>query len=274
MPDPPVEPNGTIADKEWRLIREESLSGATTMAFDEVAANTVAAGGPRTVRVYRWHPSTLSLGYRQDASDVNWARCEQQDIDVVRRPTGGGAIYHDGYGDISYSIIAPTEELPGDLMETYELLCEPVLAALRAAGIKAAFAAEERTSIFEPACFLRGIHPAHDIVTSDGRKLAGNAQYRTREAVVQHGSFSFATAPEQHVGCFDDCNITADRFETRVATMDDAISREHVVEHLEQSLAMWCDAAEGEWTADEQAQGAKIAAEKFQSEAWTRDATT
>ncbi|MFC7228897.1 lipoate--protein ligase family protein [Salinirubellus salinus] len=293
MTDAGVDPNPAVADAEWRVVTEEVLDGATAMAYDEVAAETAANGGPRTVRVYQWLPSTLSLGYRQDADDVDWRFCEREGIDVVRRPTGGGAIYHDTHGDISYSIVAPADELPGDLMETYELLCEPVLAALRAAGVPADFAETEREAIFEPACFLRDVNPAHDVVTPEGKKVAGNAQHRTRDAVVQHGSFSFAPNPERHCSCFADCDVPVEQFEDRVASMEAtiertietreyegedvgpldslAVSRDHAVRTLERSLAAWCDADEQGWTEAERERAREIADEKYRTEAWTRE---
>ncbi len=55
----------SLADLEWRVIGEETRPGPMTMALEAAAAETVAAGGPATVRVYTW-PDTLSLGYGQD----------------------------------------------------------------------------------------------------------------------------------------------------------------------------------------------------------------
>ena len=136
----------TLADREWRLIREESWDGPQNMALDEIAAETAANGGPRTLRVYRWDPSTLSLGYRQEPETVGWEFCADEGITVTRRPTGGGGIYHDNYGDISYSIIAPADELPGNLMETYELLCEPIFDAFERMGVDARFTEENSPS--------------------------------------------------------------------------------------------------------------------------------
>ena len=100
-----------LDDREWRLIREDTRSGPLNMALDEIAAETAAAGGPRTVRVYRWEPSTLSLGYQQEPATVDWEFCDREGISVTRRPTGGGGIYHDSHGDVSYSIVAPAAEL-------------------------------------------------------------------------------------------------------------------------------------------------------------------
>jgi lipoate-protein ligase A len=266
---------GPFADREWRLVREESLDGATAMAYDQVAAETAAAGGPRTVRLYRWQPSTLSLGYRQSPAAVDWEWCAEAGVDVVRRPTGGGAIYHDVDGDVSYSIIAPADELPGDLMETYELLCAPVLSALRELGTGAAFATDAQPSVFEPACFLRDVHPAHDVLGSDGRKLAGNAQYRTKEAVIQHGSLSFDPKPGRHLACFADCDVSEAQFQERVGSVRESVdrpgARAHTVKTLETSLAAWCDAETGTWTETERERAREVAETKFRSDAWTRE---
>jgi lipoate-protein ligase A len=265
---------GPFADREWRLIREESRSGPMCMALDAVAAETAADGGPRTVRVYRWTPSTLSLGYRNEPAEVDWSYCEREGIDVVRRPTGGGGIYHDAYGDISYSVVAPAAELPGDLMETYELLCRPLLDACAAMGVPAGFAEESRPELHHPACYLRELHPAHDVVYR-GRKLSGNAQYRRRESVIQHGSLTYSATPEETLGCFVDPGVDVEAVRERVTGIDEHgdVSREGAVDTLEAALGAWADAEESTWTDEELARAETIAAEKFDSEAWTRDRT-
>jgi len=67
-----------LADRDWRLIRDEPRNGATQMALEEIAARTALEDDVRTVRTYSG-PSTLSLGYRQDADTVDWAFCERED---------------------------------------------------------------------------------------------------------------------------------------------------------------------------------------------------
>ena len=260
----------SLADREWRLITKEAHAGATNMALDEVAAETAASGGPRTLRVYRWEPGTLSLGYHQPADTVDWDYCEREGIPVVRRATGGGSIYHDAFGDISYSIVVPAEEVPGDLMETYGLLLEPVLDALDRMGVPAAIADREADPIHEPSCYLRGVHPAHDVVIG-GRKISGTAQHRTREAVVQHGSITFARSTERHLECFADAP-DPDAFEARVTSIREqsGIDRSEAVEHLESALREWADADIGDWTGDELARAEEIASEQFGAEEWTR----
>lgn len=261
-----------LLDGEWRIIREERRSGPMQMALDEIAARTAGEGGPRTVRVYTWSPSTFSLGYRQEPETVDWDRCDREGISVTRRQTGGGGIYHDEFGDISYSIIAPAAELPGDLMESYEILMEPVFDALERMGVAASYVTEERPALYEPACYLRALHPAHDVVV-DGRKISGNAQYRQRDAVIQHGSLSFALDPDRHRGVFTESPVDEMDFRDRITSIrrEAGIGRETAVEALETALASWTDASDGAWTASELDAAESLAEEKYASPAWNRD---
>ena len=263
-----------LSDREWRLVREESWDGPLAMALDEIAAETAADGGPRTVRVYQWEPSTLSLGYRQDSDTVDWEFCDREGITVTRRPTGGGGIYHDRWGDISYSIVAPADELPGDLMETYELLCAPIFDAFDRLDIDARFTGEQLPAVHQPACYLRELHPAHDVVAGeDARKISGNAQYRQKDAVIQHGSLRFDLDPERHLSTFSDPDTTPAEFRERVTTMREqsGASRTEAVDAVEAALADWADADEGGWTDAELAAAEDRAEAKFASEAWVRD---
>ncbi|MFB6189237.1 MAG: biotin/lipoate A/B protein ligase family protein [Halapricum sp.] len=261
-----------LADREWRLVREESWDGPTNMALDEIAAQTAAAGGPRTLRVYQWDPSTLSLGYHQDPDTIDWEYCARQGITVTRRPTGGGAIYHDTHGDISYSIVAPADELPGDLLDSYELLCQPLMATLEDVGVPAGFADEERPAVHQPACYLRELHSAHDVVAADGRKLSGNAQYRRKDSIIQHGSLTFERQVERQLGVFADHDVTPAQFRERVTSVREHadLSREDLVAALEDALATWADAEAGAWTDDELRLARERAEEKYATEDWTR----
>lgn len=262
-----------LTTEEWRLVREETRTGPMNMALDEIAAETAATGGPRTLRVYQWDPSTLSLGYHQDPETIDWAFCEREGITVTRRPTGGGAIYHDRHGDISYSIIAPAAELPGDLMDSYTLLCEPIMNAFENMGVDARFAETERPAIHQPACYLRELHPAHDVVASDGRKLSGNAQYRRRDSIIQHGSLTYERLVDTHLAVFADHDVTPKQFRERVTSIREqsGITRDTAVEILTDALADWADAEDGDWTDEERSLARERAAMKYKSADWTRE---
>lgn len=272
----------------WRLIVDEHRSGAMQMALEEIAARTAADGGPWTVRVYGWEP-TLSLGYRQAIDTVDREYCSHNGIEITRRPTGGGGIYHDPHGDISYSIVAPEAAFPSDLMTCYEQLCQPVLAGFERMGVPAAFAAREHPPIYEPSCYLRGINPAHDIVV-DGRKISGNAQYRQRDAVIQHGSLSYALTPATHTGAFA-ADIAPETFTDRVTAIEtetdigsgpgsgsaSGIDRQTAVDALATALGEWAGAEEGGdesgWTTEELAAARRLAADKYDTAAWITERT-
>ncbi|WP_434522713.1 lipoate--protein ligase family protein [Halorubrum sp. AS12] len=268
---------------DWRLIREETRPGPLQMALDEVAAETAAAGGPATLRAYRWEPSCLTLGRHQDPETVGWAFCEREGIDVTRRQTGGGGIYHDARGDIAYSIAVPAETVPGELLDCYHLLCEPVLDAFDRRGIDADYVDEAVPELYRPACYLRGLHPAHDVVAEpDGgqsRKIAGNAQYRKREAVIQHGSLSFSVDAARHLGVFADPPVTPEAFGERVVGMDELVDvdRADAVAAVESALADWASEApeatvevDGSWTDAELERAAELVEEKYRDEEWIR----
>ncbi|MWV39803.1 biotin/lipoate A/B protein ligase family protein [Natrialba sp. INN-245] len=265
-----------LADRRWRLVVDDARDGATQMALEEVAARTAIADDRRTVRVYSWEPSTLSLGYRQEPDTVDWNYCDREGIDVTRRQTGGGGIYHDRYADISYTIVAPADEVPGDLMDCYALFCEPILEGLRRMGVDADFAAAEQASIYQPSCYLRDINPAHDVVApaSGDRpgKISGNAQYRQRDVVIQHGSISYDLESERHVGVFAG-DLEPETFTDRVTSIREqtGIGREEAVSTLAEALADWCTADEGSWREDELEAAADLAEAKYGSDAWIRN---
>ena len=267
-----------VADRRWRLIRDEPRPGPVQMALEEVAIEAACERNLRTVRVYDWQRSTLSLGYRQDPETVDWDYCDRHGICVTRRQTGGGGIYHDRYGDISYTIVSPTEEVPGDLMDCYALFCDPILEGLSQLGVEGQFASEPQEAIYEPSCYLRDVHPAHDVVVpgEDGeRKLSGNAQYRRCDAVIQHGSITYERVSDHHVGVFATDEISPDRFGRRVTSVSEEaeVDRETAVDVLADALGAWCDAEVGEWTADELERAHELAERKYGADGWIRERT-
>jgi lipoate-protein ligase A len=240
------------------------------MALEEVAAETAADGGPATVRVYGW-PDTLSLGFGGAYDAVDRAFCEREGIEVTRRRTGGGGVYHDATGEVSYSIVAPAGACSDELSSCYREFCAPVLDALDRLGVNAGFADERREGRYEPACYLREVNPAHDIVGSDGRKIAGNAQYRRRNAVIQHGSLSVSVRARRHAGCFAD-GPGPEAIRERVGAIERyaGATRSEVFGALRDALAEWAGAEPGEWSEDELDRAEALARETYASEEWLR----
>jgi len=156
----------------WRLIDMRIEDAYTQMAIDEALAYARRRGEMNTVRLYRWNPSAVSVGYFQSVRDeVDLEACRRLGVDVIRRITGGGAVFHDYEGEITYSLVAPDDDpkIPRDILASYQLICGCVINGLRALGLDAEF------------------KPVNDIVVG-ARKISGNAQTRRYGVVLQHGT--------------------------------------------------------------------------------------
>lgn len=148
------------------------------MAIDEALCILRSEGrSPNTLRFYRWNPSAVSIGYFQLLEqEVNLQACHALGVDVIRRMTGGGAVYHSFEGEITYSLIVDQRLplIPTDILRSYNFICGGVVMALKKLGIEAEF------------------KPINDIVVN-GKKISGNAQTRRRNVVVQHGTILLDT---------------------------------------------------------------------------------
>lgn len=190
----------------WRLIEPIEASGAVQMAIDRwLLAEYLATGRPM-LRFYRWRPAALSLGYHQRDWPEHWSRLQWQGqpIDLVRRPSGGRAVLHQG--DLTYAIVGPgslgAELVAGQGLgaisrsASYRNVCRFLIEGWRSLGVDLRFGDAGRGYIHNPNCF--GTATAADLVMADGTKLIGSAQLWRRGAVLQHGSMRL----EQDGGLF------------------------------------------------------------------------
>ena len=179
----------TASDAYIRLITDEAREGAFNMALDEALLEHVGRGAsPPTLRLYRWDPPTISLGYFQPYAEYAALAPPAGALPVVRRQTGGGAILHDQ--ELTYSLTLPLghELLAGGARGLYEQMHAAIAEALGPLGVRAqrrGSGAEDSPRRGPFFCFARRY--AEDLVL-DGGKIAGSAQRRTKRAVLQHGS--------------------------------------------------------------------------------------
>jgi lipoate-protein ligase A len=188
----------SAAPARWRLIIGDGdvapgalvpppLPGIRNMAIDQALFESVQGGSPPALRLYRWRPACLSFGRNQRARGIyDPASARRDGIDVVRRPTGGLAVLHDG--ELTYAVLAPAALL-GGARAGYVAINEALVAALRALGAPAALGAGTATHVPSPdalhPCFER---PAPGEVVAAGRKLVGSAQRVEGRTILQHGS--------------------------------------------------------------------------------------
>lgn len=165
----------------WRFLDTGDGDAYWNMALDEAILTMRVEGKvPETLRVYTWKPSAVSIGYFQSLEqEVDLEACRSLGVDVVRRITGGGAVYHEYGGELTYSFVISEDVLRSkkffeDIQGSYRVICEALVEGLKKIGINAEF------------------KPINDIVVN-GKKISGNAQTRRRGVILQHGTILLRT---------------------------------------------------------------------------------
>ena len=159
------------------------------MAVDEGLTQLIDANP--ILRVYSWQPFTISIGYHQDAKEIDSAKCRRDGVGFVRRPTGGRAIFH--AHEVTYSVIIPNgHRLFAKIsVDVYNEISSALVLGLQMAGLPVSL--EKRSqpdaefSIYHRqfACFASS---ARYEIQYQSRKLVGSAQRRFANAMLQHGS--------------------------------------------------------------------------------------
>jgi lipoate-protein ligase A len=293
----------------WRLIISPAVPGHANMALDEALLESVLAGGPPTIRFYGWEPGCLSVGTNQPLAaqiDTDWVAA--QGYTLVRRPTGGRAVLHDGPRELTYSLVAPVEDprVNGGVVESYRKISSGLVQGLARLGISAHMAeppevaARRGTSPLaaaraELAARRNGRpNPGHtdpagavcfdeatdyEIVV-EGRKVIGSAQTRRSGALLQQGSVLLDADLERWSRAFRHPNEAARvRAQThltlRMAGLNDfapaPLAPEAVTAALATGLmeALQITLEPGPLTADEETRWADLVATKYATDAWT-----
>ena len=161
----------------WRLIPIATHNAFMNMAIDEAILQSRWENlSPNTIRLYQWQPSAVSLGKNQNRDETVYSdSCRKLGVDIVRRNSGGGTVFHDHTGELTYSVTAPTRNLNAtDITEVYTSIYAAITDALRLLGI--------------PADFNEGNQKNCPNLTVNNRKISGSAQTVKRNIVQQHGT--------------------------------------------------------------------------------------
>jgi len=161
----------------WRLLPLQTDNAFMNMAIDEAILTARIPGQvPNTLRFYRWRSSAVSIGKNQNPeAEVYLDACRRLGVDVVRRVSGGGTVYHDFEGEVTYSVTAKAEALgTADITSVYAKIYESIKDALRLLGITADFSGGDAKNCPN--------------LTVKGKKISGSSQTITRGVVLQHGT--------------------------------------------------------------------------------------
>jgi len=222
----------SIFDHNFLTEISLDMTGAYHMGRDlELAENLRDdPNAPNVLRLYSWKPSCISLGYQQDESIIDKEACKNAGVDIIKRPTGGRAVYHTE--ELTYAVIMRFEPNDGiyamhnkiaeSLLELLQPLCNNELELTdgrfpvgRTLSPSVSPETESRyhyspstSELYKPstitniACFAS---TARYEITWHGKKVVGSAQRRFGNAVLQHGSILLN---DEHLRLPEFLNIT------------------------------------------------------------------
>jgi len=256
-----------------RFINEKSVrTGVQNMALDLSILHSVAGNKSiPTLRIYTWAPSAVTIGYFQKLeTETDEKYCAEHGVDIIRRITGGGAVFHEA--EITYSITLPLsdEQVPESILDSYAKILLPIINALQSTGINATHS------------------PINDII-ADGKKISGSAQTRRNGVLLQHGTILLSMNKEKAFSCLKvPLKKIADKGiidpSSRITTMRDMLGdkvadidfiasfRNRIAQEFADCFS--AELAEGSFSEEEQSFAELAEKNLFGTEEWNRDRKT
>lgn len=139
-------------------------------------------------RLYGWSPACVSLGRNQKSDFLDLDFLKQNNIDYVRRLTGGRALLHDN--EITYSYICPVSFLENgeNVVNSYKEISKILIDAFKKLDIELDFGGTKKVNGHKDYCML--VSTGADLCYQN-RKLIGSAQFRKEGYILQHGSILY-----------------------------------------------------------------------------------
>ena len=248
------------SDHAWQLVRTHAQSPALHMALDEVLVEEVSAGRRApTLRVWEWAAPAIVIGRFQSLrNEVDAERAGRHAIEVVRRISGGGAMFIEPGNTITYSIFAPLSMVEGlSFQESYAYMDAWVIEALAELGIEAWY------------------QPLNDIVSAAG-KIAGAAQARRGKAVLHHVTMAYDIDAAKMLQVLrigreklSDKGIASAAKRVDPLRSQTGLPRDAVIARMIDTFRRRHGLHEDDLRPDELARAEALAARKFSDAAWT-----
>jgi len=247
-------------DYEWNLIHGDAYPPVVQMALDQVLSEEVGAGrrGP-TLRIWEWNQPGVVLGSFQSVkNEVDLANAEKYGFQVVRRVSGGGAMFMEAGSVITYSIYAPIDLVQGmTFADSYAYLDEWVIVALKSLGIDASYM------------------PLNDITSPTG-KIGGAAQKRLGTgAVLHHVTMSYDMDGDRMVEVLrigrekmSDKGTKSANKRVDPLKSQTGLSRAEIIERMEQTFTKLYGSVPSDVTPEELARALQLVDEKFGTDEW------
>ncbi|OZI52813.1 lipoate--protein ligase family protein [Bordetella genomosp. 5] len=246
-------------DYEWQLIHPGPLTPMLHMALDAVITDEVGAGlRPPTLRIWEWAAPAVVIGRFQSLkNEVDPEGARRHGVEVVRRVSGGGAMFVEPGNTITYSLSVPEALVQGmSFQDSYEFLDSWVIKALHELGIKAWY------------------QPLNDI-TSDGGKIGGAAQARRSKAVLHHVTMSYDIDADKMVEVLrigreklSDKGTTSAKKRVDPLRSQTGLARDVIIERMLQTFSGMCHVTPATLSQDTLAKAEQQVREKFATEDW------
>ena len=214
---------------KWYFLNTGSGSGQFNMDFDLSLAKNNRAD-EAFFRLYRWKPYCISLGFNQDFKSIKIKRASQDNIDIVKRPTGGRAILH--AEELTYSVVYPLSEnvsLRNFYCEINKALREGlILYDERLSGIELESVQPDLRNFYKESvseiCFSVS---AKSEINFSGKKLVGSAQRKIGNTILQHGSI---LCGDYHTKIVDYLNLSDEEYSNaKVKMLNNTIDFEKIL---------------------------------------------
>jgi lipoate-protein ligase A len=167
------------------------------MAIDEALLSSKMP----VLRLYQWKPAGLSIGYFQSAKAVNTNFCKKNNIEIVRRLTGGNAVLHDK--ELTYSFIIDERLMPKSVIESYKEISKGLLQGLRLLRLNPEMNDEVEKGKSSDVCFN---DPSWYEILVNKKKIVGSAQRRVNGKLLQHGAILMDIDVKKYANCFKNCS--------------------------------------------------------------------
>lgn len=246
---------------DWQILHPGPLSPREHVALDQVLTEEVGAGRrSATLRLWEWDQTAVVLGSFQSVkNEVDQENLDKYGVQLVRRITGGGAMFMEAGSVVTYSLYVPSDLVHGmSFAESYAFLDSWVLDALHGLGINARY------------------EPLNDIASPSG-KIGGAAQKRLGSgAVLHHATLSYDIDGDRmtevlRIGREKLSDKGTQSANKRVSPLrsQTGMERSAIIDHFKATFVEHYGGTPGEVTADELARARELAQSKFASREWT-----
>jgi lipoate-protein ligase A len=250
----------TWRDYDWQLIHGAAYPPVVQMALDQVLSEEVGAGRRKpTLRIWEWNEPGVVLGSFQSVkNEVDLENAEKYGFQVVRRVSGGGAMFMEAGSVITYSIYAPLDLVQGmSFADSYAFLDEWVIIALQSLGIDASYV------------------PLNDITSPTG-KIGGAAQKRLGSgAVLHHVTMSYDMDGDRMVEVLrigrekmSDKGTKSANKRVDPLRSQSGLSRAEIIQRMEETFTRLYGSVPSEVTPEELAHAEQLVREKFGTDEW------